>query len=263
MQEEAYLAQWSSCFSLQSRHRQCVQRSSYTVTPASLFIAFLHRDSRRVSLGRSHHETHLLSLCPLAAYCDIFFIGLWWLVIPHHYFCSFLERVCVQAQRCLTLCDPMDCSPPSCSAHGMFQARIREWVAISFSRGSSQPRNWNHGSCISCISRWILYPSFHLGSPGNQVVNRDDDPWVFTFFQRNDRILEKMGGRRSVVWWHVLVLVLRAGTSNLVCFGMKFYSPAWFSTACLWMAIFNWLTFLKNRTRSHILPVAEILAIRK
>ena len=40
----------------------------------------------------------------------------------------------------VTLCDPMDCSPPGSSAHGILQARILEWVAIPFSRGSSQPR---------------------------------------------------------------------------------------------------------------------------
>ena len=44
-------------------------------------------------------------------------------------------------QSCLTLCDPMDCSPPGSSVHGVFQARILEWGAISFSRGSSQPRD--------------------------------------------------------------------------------------------------------------------------
>ena len=44
------------------------------------------------------------------------------------------------AQSCLTLCDPMDCSPLGSSVHGILQARILEWVAISFSRGSSQPR---------------------------------------------------------------------------------------------------------------------------
>ena len=38
-----------------------------------------------------------------------------------------------------TLCDPMGCSPPGSSVHGILQARILEWVAISFSRGSSQP----------------------------------------------------------------------------------------------------------------------------
>ena len=45
------------------------------------------------------------------------------------------------AQSCLTLCDPMDCSLPGSSVHGIFQARILEWVAISFSRGSSWPRD--------------------------------------------------------------------------------------------------------------------------
>ena len=45
------------------------------------------------------------------------------------------------AQSSLTLCDPMDCSPPDSSVHGILQARILEWVAIPFSRGSSQPRD--------------------------------------------------------------------------------------------------------------------------
>ena len=44
---------------------------------------------------------------------------------------------CLVAQSCLTLCDPMDCSPPGSSVHGILQARILEWVAILFSRGSS------------------------------------------------------------------------------------------------------------------------------
>ena len=43
-------------------------------------------------------------------------------------------------QSCLTLCDPTDGSPPGSSVHGVFQAIVPEWVAISFSRGSSQPR---------------------------------------------------------------------------------------------------------------------------
>ena len=45
------------------------------------------------------------------------------------------------AQSYLTLCDPMDCSLSGSSVHGIFQARILEWVAIPFSRGSSQPRD--------------------------------------------------------------------------------------------------------------------------
>ena len=45
------------------------------------------------------------------------------------------------AQLCLTLCDPVDCSLPGSCVHRISQARILEWVAISFSRGSSQPRD--------------------------------------------------------------------------------------------------------------------------
>ena len=52
------------------------------------------------------------------------------------------------AQSCPTLCNPMYCSLPCSSIHGIFQARILEWVAISFSRGSSQPKDWTRVSCI-------------------------------------------------------------------------------------------------------------------
>ena len=54
-------------------------------------------------------------------------------------YCLFsnFESASEVAQSCPTLGDPMDCSPPGSSVHGIFQARILEWVAISFSRGSS------------------------------------------------------------------------------------------------------------------------------
>ena len=53
------------------------------------------------------------------------------------------------AQSCPTLCNPMDCSLPGFSVHGIFQARVLEWAAISFSRGSSQPRDQTLVSCIA------------------------------------------------------------------------------------------------------------------
>ena len=53
------------------------------------------------------------------------------------------------AQSYLTLCDPVDCSPPVSSVHGILQARILEWVAIPFSRGSSQPRDRTQVSRIA------------------------------------------------------------------------------------------------------------------
>ena len=63
----------------------------------------------------------------------------------------------LHAQSCLTLCDPMACCPPGSSVHGILQARILEWVAISSSRGSSQLRDQTHISCVSWMVGWILY----------------------------------------------------------------------------------------------------------
>ena len=59
---------------------------------------------------------------------------------------------CVVTRSCLTLWELMDCSPPGSSVHGTAQARILEWVAVSFSRGSSQFRDQTH---LPCIGRWI------------------------------------------------------------------------------------------------------------
>ena len=67
-------------------------------------------------------------------------------------------------QLCTTLCDHMNCSAPGFSVHGILQARILEWVAISSSRGSSQPRDRIDVSDVSCIGRQVLYHC-SLGSP--------------------------------------------------------------------------------------------------
>ena len=67
-------------------------------------------------------------------------------------------------QSCPTLCDPIDCSPPGSSVHGILQARILEWVAISYSRGSSQPRDWTHVSDISYTGKQVFF--FFLFSTG-------------------------------------------------------------------------------------------------
>jgi len=60
-------------------------------------------------------------------------------------------------QSCPALCNTMDCSPAGSSVHGIFQARILEWVAMPSSRGSSWARNWTCVSQASCIGKQILY----------------------------------------------------------------------------------------------------------
>ena len=57
--------------------------------------------------------------------------------------------VVLVAQLSPTLCDPLDCSPPGSSVRGILQARILEWIAIPFTRGSSQPRNQTRVSCVA------------------------------------------------------------------------------------------------------------------
>ena len=65
------------------------------------------------------------------------------------------------AQLCLTLCDPMDRSPPGSSIHGIFQARVLEWGAIAFSRESSQPRDQTR------VSRVVGRHFYRLSHQGN------------------------------------------------------------------------------------------------
>ena len=84
--------------------------------------------------------------------------------------CSLLRmaRVLV-TQLCLSLCDPMDCSlPGSLCVHGILQARILEWIVISFSSGSSRPRDWTWVSCIagSFFIIWAMKEALILANRG-------------------------------------------------------------------------------------------------
>ena len=68
------------------------------------------------------------------------------------------------AQQCLIVCDSMDSSPPGSSVHGILQARILQWAAIPFSRGSSGPGDWTRGSNPGLLHcRQILYYLSHQG----------------------------------------------------------------------------------------------------
>ena len=90
------------------------------------------------------------------------------------------------AKSCPTLCSPMDCSPPGSSVYVIFLARILEWVAISFCRGSSPPRDWTWASCFAgrflisfvltlfiyiyfCTRSLLLYTGFSLTAVGSLV----------------------------------------------------------------------------------------------
>ena len=82
-----------------------------------------------------------------------------------------------------TLCDPMDYSPPGSSVHGIFQARILGWVAIAFSRGSSQLRVWTQVSCFSgrfCVI-WATGYSLHKYMLVSTQLRLQEDPLESVF----------------------------------------------------------------------------------
>ena len=91
-------------------------------------------------------------------------------------------------QSCLALCSPMDGSLPGSSVHGIFWERILKWLAISYSSGSSQPRDQSHLSSISCTGRQILYHQRHLGSPSifSRVVLKSVKSVQYLGFLRDD-----------------------------------------------------------------------------
>ena len=74
--------------------------------------------------------------------------------------------LCLVIQLCPTLCDPMDCSPPGSSVHGILQVRILEWIALPSSRGSSQPRGRTRSPALQADSLSSEPP----GKPMNATV---------------------------------------------------------------------------------------------
>ena len=85
-----------------------------------------------------------------------------WYLLCVFYLPYLIVCMCSVTRPCPMLCDAMDCSLPDSSAHGILQARILEWIAISSSRGSPKLRGWIHVFSVSCIGR---SPLSHLGKP--------------------------------------------------------------------------------------------------
>ena len=92
-------------------------------------------------------------------------------------------------QSCPTFCDPMDCSLPGSSVHGIFQARILEWVAISFFRGSSWPRDPTWVSHIAG-RRFTVWATKSIDNTKMKKL-RSDKFWVFITFGFNITYLLK------------------------------------------------------------------------
>ena len=123
----------------------------------------------------------------------------------------FIPDICYSVAKLSSiLWDPMECIPPGSSVHLVFQERIGEWVGISFSRGSSWPRDGIH---VFCFSRQILYHraarEAQLGSWGGSV-NRLHIYWIDFLIQLTHEWVNKWSHFLAVFFFNLLCLSLAA-----------------------------------------------------
>ena len=155
------------------------------------------------------------------------------------------------AQSCPTLCDPVDCSPPGSSVHGILQARVLEWVAISFSRGSSRPRDRTQVS-RTAGRRFNLWATREAHRYLSNFLYADLDflseiNILKTFFFlhgllpfQNQNILQLLKAHRNIpcVSWQEIVIILSSNCSDCgkvrmldyMCQRLKISAAQW--TAC-------------------------------
>ena len=132
------------------------------------------------------------------------------------------HTVCMVAQLSLAFWDLMDCSPPGSSAHGIFQVRILEWVAISSFRESSQPKDHTYISFVSCVGKRILYPYHYLGSTLLCAKHRKEKKNAFSLrncplpHQENYQVVRqcRIPVEMKVSKWRALWLVVTAYGKN-------------------------------------------------
>ena len=149
---------WNNIATTSSGHWN--MNNFFSTCPVSLFLSFFffnfnigHHNTCEVisNCGSDLHFPNISDVEDVLA-CWSFVYILWrntfQVFFFNFLFCIEVKVKVLVAQSCLTLCDPMDCRPPGSSVHGVLQARILEWIAILFSRGSSWPRDQIKISCI-------------------------------------------------------------------------------------------------------------------
>ena len=111
------------------------------------------------------------------------------------------------SQPCPTICNSMDCSPPGSSVHGIFQARVLEWVATSFSRGSSwlRDRTW-----VSCIAGRHFY---RLSHQGNSVIKKNEIMPFAAIWVKLEMIISEVSQKKKDKY-HMISLI--CGIKNVI-----------------------------------------------
>ena len=118
-------------------------------TPGFLSITNSQSSLKLMSIELVMPSNHLILCCPLPLLPSIF-PSIRYVYIYLHIDIWIVKKLVTQS--CPALCDPMDCKSPGFSIRGIFQARILEWVALPFFRGSSWPRDWTLVFCIKVDS---------------------------------------------------------------------------------------------------------------
>ena len=136
-------------------------------------------------------------------------------------------------------CDPMDHSPPGSFVRGLSQARILEWAVISSSRGSSQPKDWTH---VSCIGRQILY---HWATT---------EALTSTILQLRKKIKFKKP--------NILIKEILFSTVSLCCFVFVlfislFFLFVWFSAFYIYLLTICWGKYNAFKKRYRYSPTSE------
>ena len=141
------------------------------------------------------------------------------------YYCSQRNSaicMCAQLFSCIWPCDPMDCSQSGSSVHGIFQARILEWVAIPSSWGSFWHRYLIYICCVSCIGRQILYHWAIREAPIFIIV-----PLIISFWTRTyDLIYDQTMSLNNDKEFMKLLEVTSFQALNFFCIAFFFFSMA-------------------------------------
>ena len=131
---------------------------------------------------------------------------------------------CLVVKLCPTLCNPMDYSPPGASVHGMFQARILEWVAISSSRGSSRPRDWTASLALAgrFFHHWATTEYSSLKVSGVGDIQEGAPRGYSGFPERTWGHVRKMSWTRVLTAWRWEgARVLRPKGRKQTCLGHR------------------------------------------
>ena len=120
-------------------------------------------------------------------------------------------------QLCLILCDPMDCSPPGFSVHGILQAKILEWVAIIFSRESSRPRDRTLVSCISgrFCTTWTIREALSLRSDYSFMISCKEIQKGFIISERDSHYRDFTVLGFVTLFWNCLILQAGENSKSL------------------------------------------------